>query len=60
MNKLPILIFMLLVCSMFISSDCQKHTDIKCSSSSSCYEPCRGVTGRAHGKCMNGRCTCYY
>nr|ACD11796.1 hypothetical protein [Isometrus maculatus] len=60
MNSLPIFIIMLLCFSMFMSSDSQKSTEIKCSSSSSCYIPCRKVTGRAHGKCMNGKCTCYY
>nr|ACD11762.1 hypothetical protein [Isometrus maculatus] len=60
MSNLSIFVIMLLFSSMLISSECQKFTDIKCYASSQCYEPCRGVTGRAHGKCMNGKCTCYW
>nr|ACD11761.1 hypothetical protein [Isometrus maculatus] len=60
MSNLSIFVIMLLFSSLLNFSECQVHTKIMCSVSRECYEPCHGVTGRAHGKCMNKKCTCYW
>nr|ACD12029.1 hypothetical protein [Isometrus maculatus] len=59
MSNLPVFVIMLLLCSMFYSSDCQKFTQIKCAGTKECIEPCKGITGKPRAKCMNRKCTCY-
>nr|P0CI48.1 RecName: Full=Potassium channel toxin alpha-KTx 12.7; Flags: Precursor [Lychas mucronatus] len=60
MSNMPVLIITLLLFSMYISTAAQKPTEIKCRYPADCHIMCRKVTGRAEGKCMNGKCTCYY